>query len=160
WEWEGNIARLGLFVYNGQIGMFEPPYEREAEPKRPLHIEQIPPQFAEEFKGVCFPFRFADTARFQPAEYFPCRGWQPGFLSVDGRTVCPYPGDETAYGNFVRTHLTDSEYRDELDGLSFTGLNFDPSAVPRPRVFVHPKSKQMWEVLLDGKEVCVRSGSH
>lgn len=88
-EW----ARAGLFVYEPRPGWFSQPYERQREPEVPLHIDQLPPELRDAFRGVVLPVRFSDTPTIQPCDYVPGDAWGAIVVGADGHTARPVSPD-------------------------------------------------------------------
>ena len=55
------LARLGLYVYADDTDWFSGPYVRARRPKKPLHVDQLPPQLREQVKAVQFDDRLDIT---------------------------------------------------------------------------------------------------
>jgi len=101
-------------------------YERKRVPRKPLHVDQLPPQVRDAVKRVRFEtLHFGQTEVFQPVELTDCGTWDPAYLAGDGKTVKPAPGREGEYAEFLR------DYRADLEG---DGLTFEepPQKKKRP----------------------------
>jgi hypothetical protein len=83
-------------------------YERSRVPKKPLHIDELPPQVRAAIAGMRFDgLEFAKTEVFQPVELTECATWDAAYLSGDGKTVKPVPGREKDYTEFYEKRLED-----------------------------------------------------
>jgi hypothetical protein len=97
-------AGNGLFVY--ETGPFDEclvdRYERKRKPRRPLHLDQLPPDVRQAVAGMRFAtLDFNKTKVFQPVELTECSTWDPAYLTGDGKTVKPVPGREEEYAEFI-----------------------------------------------------------
>jgi hypothetical protein len=104
-EWEDRATRLGLFYYRHSHWTFAlaGPYEREREPKQPVHVDQLPPALRERARQRCLKkMNFAHQELIQPLEQYACEFWNEpvAYLCGDGKTVRPYPGNEEAFADF------------------------------------------------------------
>jgi hypothetical protein len=81
-------ASFGLFYYAPyySTGMAWP-YGRLEVPVRPVHIDQLPPVFRQQFMRLQLDCAFAERAYVQPVEHWPCTSYDPAFLSSDGRKI-------------------------------------------------------------------------
>jgi hypothetical protein len=81
-------ASFGVFYYTPHYstGMVWP-YGRLEVPVRPVHIDQLPPGFRQQFSRLQLDFSFAERAYVQPVEHWPCTSYDPAFLSSDGRKI-------------------------------------------------------------------------
>lgn len=98
---------LGLFFYNYGIE-FDPigTYARESKPIAPLHVDQLPPQFRERCRAVCFrELNFFDTPVIQPLECWNCVYWyeedRVAYVASDQQTVRPIRGMEHRLAEYV-----------------------------------------------------------
>jgi hypothetical protein len=90
-------------------------YERRRVPKKPLHIDQLPPRVRAAIEKVCFEsLDFSNTKVFQPVELTECATWDPAYLAGDGKSVKPVPGREREYAQFV------NDFRGDLEGDGLT----------------------------------------
>jgi hypothetical protein len=91
-------------------------YHRSKKPKKPVHIDELPPDVRETVGRVRFDgLDFTKDAIIQPIELTECGSWDPAYLASDGKTVKPVPGREREYREFIK------EYRDDFteDELTF-----------------------------------------
>jgi hypothetical protein len=107
--WEA-VPLLGVFVYDypDDYGPLYLPYGRQPAPTRPIHVDQLPPKVRELCRRVRFEnVDFAKAERLQPFEHVACVGWSEpeAYLSSDGVTVRPVPGEEGAFAEFVEEYL-------------------------------------------------------
>jgi hypothetical protein len=124
------LARLGLHVYEDASEWFSGPYLRTHRPKKPLHVDQLPPSLRAEVKAVRFDgLSFADKKRLQPCDHLEGYAWGGVFLSEDGKTVRPIPGHEDDYRRAVQELREYSP--EELKKFRFEGL--DEQQPPRAR---------------------------
>lgn len=105
-----DLADRGVFSYEQLLGDWLPgPYGRQRIPARPVHIDQLPPDVREVIARVRFEgFCFAETVYLQPAEHMPCDAMNAGYLSADGQTLRPMPGEEAEYRDFLDEFLEES----------------------------------------------------
>jgi hypothetical protein len=110
-----DVARLGIFSYSHLTeNWISGPYGREKLPRKPLHVDQLPPAARKTVKQMKFgSLCFAETPHIQPAEFDDCASWEAAYLSSDGKTIRPVPGNTTH---------SDSEVRDYLRELQENGL--------------------------------------
>ena len=126
------LARLGLHVYEDASDWFPGPYLRTHRPKKPLHVDQLPPALRKEIKAVRFDgLSFADKKRLQPCDHLEGYAWGGLFLSEDGKTVRPIPGHEKEYREALE--LLREEAPEELKKFRFEGLEEKPKARKRRR---------------------------
>jgi hypothetical protein len=107
---EPNPAGHGLFAYGHLCeNWISGPYGREALPRQPVHIDQLPP----DLRAVVGRFRldtlcFAETPHIQPVEHAECTSWESAYLASDGKTVRPIPGREEEYREVYGEYRKDS----------------------------------------------------
>jgi hypothetical protein len=116
-HWEGDdraAAEVGIFLYDYSEA-WEPiqAYDRRVVPPDPVHVDQLPPAIRLGCKRIQLSgIRFADAARVQPIELFPCdySGGEErvAFVAADGITVRPVPGKERRFADFVRRFRAES----------------------------------------------------
>jgi len=97
-------AGEGLFVYEtGQLDeCLADRYHRSSVPKKPVHIDELPPQTRAALGMMRFDtLDFAKVEVFQPVELTDCGTWDPAYLTGDGKAVKPVPGREKEYAEFV-----------------------------------------------------------
>lgn len=124
------LASLGLHVYQDASEWFSGPYQRTHRPKKPLHVDQLPPALRKAIKAVRFEdLSFADKERLQPCDHLEGFAWGGVFLSEDGKTVRPIPGHEKEYRQAVEELRVFSPK--ELNKFHFEGLEEKPK--PRER---------------------------
>jgi hypothetical protein len=105
-----DLAGRGLFSYEQLLGDWLPgPYGRQRSPKRPVHIDQLPPELRKtigqvRFEGLCF----AQTVHLQPVEHMLCEAMSAGYLTADGKAVRPLPGKEAHYREFYEEFLSEA----------------------------------------------------
>jgi hypothetical protein len=105
-------------------------YQRQHVPKRPLHIDELPPDARKaigEMRFETIDFREAET--IQPIELTQCGTWDPAYLSGDGTTVKAVPGREKDYADYIK------ESRDLFaeDGLTVEEPPVKKRATPRKK---------------------------
>jgi len=111
-------AEIGFFFYDyGEVWDLILAYDRRVVPPDPVHVDQLPPAIRAGCKRIQMSgIRFADAARVQPLELFPCdysgQDERFAFLAADGITVRPVPGKERRFADFVR------RFRAELPHLA------------------------------------------
>jgi hypothetical protein len=94
-----------LFVYECQAEGPTGPYERTQAPRKPLHIDQLPPRVRDAIRSLRFDtLDFRQTREFQPVELTPCSAWDPAYLASDGKTIKPIPGWEDDYAKFYKEY--------------------------------------------------------
>jgi hypothetical protein len=104
------LAGLGVFVfeYACSTSAFIDPHVRQHRPRRPMHLDQLPPRLRMEFARVPLPVgNFAAAKQVQIVEHVPCEFWWGGVVGYYTRgrkKVRPIPGRE-------------AEYRDALPAL-------------------------------------------
>src|SRR5262245_31384519 len=129
-HWEGYdqaAAEIGIFLYDYSEA-WEPiqAYDRRFVPPDPVHVDQLPPAIRLGCKRIQFSsIRFADDARVQPIEFFPCessgREVRVAFVAADGVTVRPVPGQEHRFADFVRRFCAESP--EAATGFHFEGFD-------------------------------------
>jgi hypothetical protein len=98
-------------------------YQRTGVPKKPIHIDELPPQVRAAIATLRFDrLEFAETDVFQPVELTECETWDPAYLSGDGKAVKPVPGREKDYAEF---------YEDRRDEFSGDDVTVEPPPTPR-----------------------------
>jgi hypothetical protein len=119
------LARLGLHVYeDDSVDWFSGPYRRTHRPKRPLHVDQLPPQLRKQVKVVRFDdLLFMDKKVFQPCDHVEGSTWESGYLAEDRKTVRPMPGYEEEYRKDVERMR--QEKPEEFRKYRFEGLDDD-----------------------------------
>ena len=97
------LAALGVFVfeYSCSTSAFIDPFVREHRPRRPMHLDQLPPKLRKEFARVPLPVPdLAAVKKVQLVEHVPCEFWWDGvvgYYTLDGKQVRPIPGREAEY---------------------------------------------------------------
>jgi hypothetical protein len=127
------LARLGLHVYEDASEWFSGPYQRAHKPRKPLHVDQLPPALRDDIKAMRFDgLSFAEKKLLQPCEYTKGVAWSAAYVAEDGKTVRPIPGFEEDYRKEVRQAL--GEDPEELKDYRFEGLEEGkPNPPKRPR---------------------------
>jgi hypothetical protein len=116
------LARLGVHVYEDESQWFSGPYVRAHRPERPLHVDQLPPHLREQAKAVRFDdLRFADKDVLQPCDHAEGYAWPSGYLSEDGKTVRPLPGQEAEFRQDMERFRQD--YPEEYKKYHVEGLD-------------------------------------
>ena len=99
-EYQPNVTALGLFRYGHSAENWAAgAYVLEAQPDSPVKAQDLPTsvrQCAIRFDGA-----FGSTPRLQPAELWASSAWSAGYLSLDGKTMRPFPGREQEYAEEV-----------------------------------------------------------
>jgi len=132
-RWVGDdraAAETGIFLYDYSEG-WDPiqAYDRRVVPAAPVHVDQLPPAIRLGCKRIQMSgVRFADAARVQPIELFPCdytgREERVAFVASDGVTVRPVPGRERRFADFVRWFRAD--FPEAAAGFHFEGIDDGP----------------------------------
>jgi hypothetical protein len=98
--------QLGVFIfaYGHDFDPIET-YGVIAAPKRPLHVDQLPPSIRYRWKSIRFQGTdFSRIKELQPLEQFPCSYWyeelRVAYLASDGKTVRPIRGQEEKFAEF------------------------------------------------------------
>jgi hypothetical protein len=126
------LARLGLHVYEDASDFFTGPYRRAHKPKKPLHVDQLPPDLRDDIKAVRFDgLSFAEKKVLQPCQYTDGVAWSSAYVAEDGKTVRPIPGHEEEYRKEVQEMR--EEGPDELKQYRFEGLEEKPKPPKRRR---------------------------
>ncbi len=127
------LARLGVHVYEDASDFFTGPYRRAHKPKKPLHVDQLPPALRDDIKAVRFDaLSFAEKKVLQPCQYTDGVAWTSGYVAEDGKTVRPIPGQEKEYRKEAQELR--EEYAEELKDYRFEGLEEEkPKPAKRPR---------------------------
>ena len=106
-EWKDRATRLGLFYYGYGWGTsaIVDPYQREASPPQPIHMDQLPPALRKRARKRCLKkMDFAQQAWIQPLEQLECdlsnEDEAVAYLCGDGKTVRPIPGKEDRFAGF------------------------------------------------------------
>jgi hypothetical protein len=116
------FARLGIHVYDDASDWFSGPYVRVHRPERPLHVDQLPPQLRAQVKAVRFDdLRFTDKDDLQPCDHTECDAWPSGYLSDDGKTARPLPGQEPEFRQAMERFR--QEYPDVYRQFRIEGLD-------------------------------------
>ncbi|WP_144054064.1 hypothetical protein [Baaleninema simplex] len=92
-----SLTIFGLFVYEND-GSAPIPYEKTAEPKAPLHLDDLPEALQDAISWTWFDrLRFSDTQLLQPIEHMPCETWKDGkwWIDVEGNEHEEHPHDRT-----------------------------------------------------------------
>lgn len=98
-----DLVRLGFYVYDCDDFPVPGFYDQSAVPKRPLHIDELPPSMREAVGQMRFDdLSFAEAKRLHPGDDTPIQAWGPVFLSSDGKTVLAIPGREREYEQHCR----------------------------------------------------------
>jgi hypothetical protein len=101
-------AEIGLYDYRHPIeNWIALPYGRQMLPSRPRHIDELPPDLRDQVGQLRFDqLRFADTVHIQPCAAEDVACWESGYLTADGTTIRPIPGNfvdaEPSYEEFYR----------------------------------------------------------
>jgi hypothetical protein len=92
-------TRLGLYYYSHTCeNWISGPYEREGNPARPLHIDEVPPDLRARLEGMRFAtLCFGETEEIQPVDHGLCESWESDYLALDHETVRPIPSREEDY---------------------------------------------------------------
>jgi hypothetical protein len=126
-------ARLGFFFYEYGQSM-QPvarlvqsigPYSLIHAPPRPLHLDELPPEFRERCKRIRFEFLdFTTSQSLQPLENYGCiyryKAERVAYLCGDGKTVRPIPGRENDFPAFYQDFR--EQFPDQVKDLIFTGI--------------------------------------
>ncbi len=105
-----SLARYGFYEYQHMTeNWISGPYAREAIPRRPLHIDELPPNLRRLVGQMRFDLRFADTPHLQPIEHAECESWEAAYLDVTGRHIRPIPGKEQEYAEVYEERYTDED---------------------------------------------------
>ena len=79
------------FLLNQEGPRVSGPYVRRAVPRRPLHVDQLPPVVRAVVAGMRFDgLRFADERAIQPVEHVPCQSEQSEYVTLAGERR-PFP---------------------------------------------------------------------
>jgi hypothetical protein len=119
-EQSGGLPVSEPFRYRSAGGALAVPYERSPEPRQPMRAAELPKAVAA--IAVRVEGSFAQTPALQPAELWECRGWEPGWVSLDGAAVRPWSGREA--------ELAEQERWARREGVAPAWL---PDALPRPQ---------------------------
>jgi hypothetical protein len=139
-DWDavvGEAAERGLFVYeyDEEELPVAAPYGIMAEPKAPLHADQLPPRLRKLCKQVRFDkVTFPGSEHVQPAEHVKCDFWsdeEVAYLASDGKTIRPLPGKEKRFADFVAEFRND--FPKEAKKFRFEGGEDRPAPPKRPR---------------------------
>ncbi len=135
-DWEGfyrEAAERGVFVYEyvEEDSTLVGPYTLSEKPRRPLHVDQLPPKLRKQFAA----FRlaavvFGQDKRVQPLEHGKCFLWSDedvGYLASDNKTVRPIPGREKKFKAFCEQFR--QWFPDQAKKLRFE----EPAAEDKPR---------------------------
>jgi hypothetical protein len=126
------LARLGLHVYQDASDFFSGPYRRAHKPKKPLHVDQLPPELRDDVKAMRFDgLSFAEKKVLQPCQYTDGVAWSSAYVAEDGKTVRPIPGHEKEYRKEVAEML--EEDPEELERYRFEGLEEEKPKPPKRR---------------------------
>jgi hypothetical protein len=126
------LARRGVHVYEDASDFFTGPYKRAHKPKKPLHVDQLPPELRDDLKSVRFDgLSFAEKKVLQPCQYTDGVAWTAAYVAEDGKTVRPIPGHEKEYRQEVEQMR--EEDPDELKKYRFEGLEEKPKPAKRRR---------------------------
>jgi hypothetical protein len=132
WRSGEEIAAHGCYRYEHTCeNWIAGPYARATIPNKPLAITEIPKSIRD--KAVAFDGRFADTQTLQPAEHWPCMGWESGWLSSDGKTARPFSDDSDGWEDYA-------EQREDLEGED-GGIEF----LDEPLELAKPPKKRWWK---------------
>jgi hypothetical protein len=100
--------RTRLFIYQAQSECLADRYERKKRPRKPLHVDDLEAEVRDTLGRVQFDrLEFGQTQYLQPIEWTECGAWDPAYLTSDGKTVKPVPGQEKEYKKFARQLRTD-----------------------------------------------------
>ena len=97
------LAILGVFIFEcvSSSSSFVDPFVREHRPRRPTHVDQLPPRLRREFTRVPLPIPdFAAVKKVQLVEHVPCEFWWDGvvgYYALGRKQVRPIPGREIEY---------------------------------------------------------------
>lgn len=106
-------------------------YQRESCPKKPLHIDELPPDVREALGQARFDtLAFAQTEYLQPMELTESTSWGPAYMSSDGKTIRPVAGREKEYKELMKEIADD-----------FPGVTIEEPAAKKPRAS-SPKKKK------------------
>jgi hypothetical protein len=126
------LARLGLHVYEDASDWFTGPYRRAHQPKKPLHVDQLPPELRRQVKEVRFDgLSFAEKTVLQPCQYTDAVAWTAAYVAEDGKTVRPIPGHEEEYRKEVEQLR--EEVPDALKKFRFEGMEEEQPKPPKRR---------------------------
>jgi hypothetical protein len=96
---ERSLSRRGVFCYQVfDWSGLACPYGLHERPRRPLHIDELPPGFRRQVNMVQFDLLFAEAMHLQPVEHVPCHtSWPNAWLDGTGTVIRPVPGSEEQY---------------------------------------------------------------
>ena len=130
-DFEEELRRHGFFSYH-YLEDYDAPeglidrYTRRGKPRRPLHLDALPPKLRKacgqvRFEAVCF----GEAKQLQPLDFTPCEIYaeddQVAYLSGNGKTVKPVPGKKREYELFCQ--LSAEELRSARKGVRIEGLD-------------------------------------
>jgi hypothetical protein len=100
WEgWPEDHTFLGVFAY-GDCDDRRRLYERFAQPRVPLHVDQLPPAMRQRIAQVQYgSFCFAETSSVLPLAHHAVLAYWPAYLDAAKRTIRPVPGHEKSYAD-------------------------------------------------------------
>jgi hypothetical protein len=136
-NYEGVLARAGVFVFDYQDGWLELyyPYARVQRPEAPLHVDQLPPALRKQVKAVRLEgVDFSAVEFVQPLEHVECDFWWAdgvAYVAADGKAVRPMPGREAEFADFCRDLRKRNP--EETKGLVFEGVKDEPPAKPKSK---------------------------
>jgi hypothetical protein len=136
----GDVGGTGLDMADGiYVFDYEDPegagcfpaglYIRTAQPRQPLHVDQLPPRLRKLVSRLkLVDVDFVQVEAIQPLEYTDCGFWQDfqAYLASDGVTIRPIPGEEGNFAKFL------AAFRKECP-KEFEQFRFEPPEPPPPR---------------------------
>src|SRR5262245_30109333 len=94
-----NLACRGVFTYEHALpNGIARSYGRTRFPRRPIHLDQLPPPVREQTSRFRFDHvDFAAEAVIQPLEHGDCESWECAYLDSTGTWLLPVPGHEDEF---------------------------------------------------------------
>jgi hypothetical protein len=120
--------REALFVYQHlHDNWISGPYGRTSLPAKPVHLDELPEETRRRLESCRFEnVSFRDDSLIQPVELTECASWEGAWLSSDGESIHPFPGEEERYREYYDEFATDPEIQEKY--------RVDPPTVPaKPR---------------------------
>jgi len=104
-----DAAAAGVFEYEHETdNWISGPYLRLEAPDKPVFLQRLPPEVSRKLTGFRFQdLCFLDTKHIQPVEHGACESWEPAWLSLDGKTAKPIPGQEKEYQKAYEMRMTE-----------------------------------------------------